>query len=204
MFTGIVEEMGRIGQRDVISEKAVRLTIEAKVVIEDVHIGDSIAVNGICLTVTDVDNNSFGVDVMPETINATSLRTLDEGSPVNLERSMPADGRFGGHFVTGHVDDTGTIIQTSKQENAIYYTVSIPPELTAYVIMKGAVAIDGVSLTVFGIQNRQITLSLIPHTVSQTVLGSKGEGDNVNVECDMLAKHVHNLLNHQQKPDETR
>ncbi|MFD2760187.1 riboflavin synthase [Lentibacillus juripiscarius] len=199
MFTGIVEEMGRIRQLDQVSETAVRLTIDAAVVLKDVRIGDSISVNGICLTVTDVSDDAFGVDVMPETMKATSLRMLKEGAFVNLERSMPADGRFGGHFVTGHVDGTGTIVRKTKQENAVYYDVAIQPELTAYFIMKGSVAIDGVSLTVFGISGNEITLSLIPHTVSQTVLGAKGEGDCVNVECDVLAKHVHSLMNHPRK-----
>ncbi|RYG73295.1 riboflavin synthase [Lentibacillus lipolyticus] len=203
MFTGIVEEMGRIRQLDEASESAVRLTIEAATVLNDVKIGDSIAVNGICLTVTDKSNDAFGVDVMPETIKATSLRMLDEGGCVNLERAMPVNGRFGGHFVTGHVDGTGTIVRKTEQENAVYYHVAISSELAAYFIMKGSVAVDGVSLTVFGINGNEITLSLIPHTVSQTILGTKGEGDGVNVECDVLAKHVHNLLNHQQlKSDE--
>ncbi|TRM11594.1 riboflavin synthase [Lentibacillus cibarius] len=199
MFTGIVEEIGRIRQLEEVSKTAVRLTIEAAVVLDDVQIGDSIAVNGICLTVTDADDDAFAVDVMPETIKASSLRTLEEGSSVNLERSMPANGRFGGHFVTGHVDGTGTIVGKTKQENAVYYTVDIPPELTDYFIMKGSVAVDGVSLTVFGISGNEVTLSLIPHTVSQTVLGNKVEGDCVNVECDVLAKHVHHLVGKQHK-----
>src|SRR5699024_7562555 len=133
-------------------------------------------------------------DVMPETIKATSLKMLNEGSRVNLERSMPAEGRFGGHFVSGHVDGTGTIIRKEPDENAIYYDIKIPDELAIYFITKGSVAVDGVSLTVFGITGSTFTISLIPHTVSETILGEKDAGDVVNIECDMLAKHVKNML----------
>ncbi|QKY71509.1 riboflavin synthase [Lentibacillus sp. CBA3610] len=199
MFTGIIEEKGTIKQINHVSEKSIEMKIESAKMTEDVRIGDSISVNGICLTVTDFADTSFRVDVMPETMNATSLRVLAEGSNVNLERSMPANGRFGGHFVSGHVDGTGTIIRKEQQENAIYYDVEMPDELAIYFIMKGSVAVDGVSLTVFGISGSTFTISLIPHTVSETVLGDKGEGDIVNIECDMLAKHVKNMLNHQHR-----
>lgn len=198
MFTGIIEEKGIIKQINHVSEKSIQMTIGSSNVLSDMNIGDSISVNGICLTVTGYTGTSFQVDVMPETINATSLKALAEGSNVNLERSMPADGRFGGHFVSGHVDGVGTIVRKEKQENAIYYDVKIPDELTGYFIMKGSVAVDGVSLTIFGINSNTFTISLIPHTVSETVLGDKSENDIVNIECDMLAKYVKNMLNQQQ------
>ncbi|WP_090086744.1 riboflavin synthase [Lentibacillus persicus] len=196
MFTGIIEEKGIIKQINHVSEKSIQMTIGSSNVLSDMNIGDSISVNGICLTVTAFTGTSFQVDVMPETINATSLKSLAEGSNVNLERSMPADGRFGGHFVSGHVDGIGTIVRKEKQENAIYYDVKIPDELADYFIMKGSVAVDGVSLTVFGFSDSTFTISLIPHTVSETVLGEKSTNDIVNIECDMLAKYVKNMLNH--------
>ncbi|TFJ91909.1 riboflavin synthase [Lentibacillus salicampi] len=199
MFTGIIEEKGTIKHIKHVSEKSIQMTIGSSTVLEDVQIGDSISVNGICLTVTAFSNTDFQVDVMPETMKATSLKMLAEGSNVNLERSMPADGRFGGHFVSGHVDGAGTIIRKEKQGNAIYYDIEIPEELAIYFIMKGSVAVDGVSLTVFGISGSTFTISLIPHTVSETVLGEKDEGDIVNVECDMLAKHVKNMLSQQRE-----
>lgn len=194
MFTGIIEEKGTIKQIKQVSKKSVQMTIGSSKVTEDVKVGDSISVNGICLTVTAFSDTWFQVDVMPETMKATSLKMLTEGSNVNLERSMPADGRFGGHFVSGHVDGTGTIIRKEPEENAIYYDIKIPDELVIYFIMKGSVAVDGVSLTVFGITSSTFTISLIPHTVSETILGEKDAGDVVNIECDMLAKHVKNML----------
>jgi len=196
MFTGIVEEIGEIHRIEEISEQAVQLTIQAKNVLEDVNIGDSIAVNGICLTVTSFKASTFQVDVMPETIKATSLARLTAGSHVNLERSLQAQDRFGGHFVTGHVDGVGKIIRKEKLENAIYYDIKIPSELTHYLILKGSVAVDGISLTVFNVNitKNTFTISLIPHTVSVTVLGMKEVGDIVNIECDLLAKHVHHYM----------
>src|SRR5699024_1202582 len=140
----------------------------------------SIAVHGICLTVTRFTADSFQVDVMPEPIRAASLNTLAAESKVILERSMPAHGRFGGHFVSGHVDGTVKIISKQKQENAIYYTIEIPGELAKFIMMKGSIAVDGISLTVFAHQENSFTVSLIPHTVAETVLGAKSEGDIVN------------------------
>lgn len=199
MFTGIVEEVGQVKKVNEISERAIQLTIQAKVIMTDIKIGDSIAVNGICLTVTSFNHEAFQVDVMPETMRATSLSALKIGSPVNLERSLQANDRFGGHFVTGHVDGIGRIVRTETVENAIYYDIEVPEELIRYFIMKGSVAIDGVSLTIFGMDKEKntLTISLIPHTVAITVLGEKGVGDIVNLECDMLAKHVHNYMKEQ-------
>ncbi|WP_077324516.1 riboflavin synthase [Virgibacillus siamensis] len=197
MFTGIIEEKGIVKKMKRVSEQSVEMTIGSEKVVEDVRLGDSIAVNGICLTVTKFSAADFQVDVMPETIKATSLDSLTAGSSVNLERSMPANGRFGGHFVSGHVDGKGKIIRKEANENAIYYDIEIPEELVKYFMLKGSVAVDGVSLTIFDVMPNVFTISLIPHTVSETILGDKKDGDVVNIECDMLAKHVHNMIQNQ-------
>ncbi|WP_067725300.1 riboflavin synthase [Oceanobacillus damuensis] len=197
MFTGIIEEMGTVEKMQKVSQQAVQLTIGSNKIIEDMNIGDSISVNGICLTVTNFSKTSFNVDAMPETIKATSLQMLKPGSKVNLERAMAANGRFGGHFVSGHVDGIGTIIDKHKQENAIYYDIEIPEELAGYLLHKGSITVDGTSLTLFGVNKNVFTISLIPHTVSETVLGGKDKGDIVNIECDMLAKHVQQMLSGQ-------
>jgi len=194
MFTGIVEEVGSIKRIQKTANQSMQLEIIAETVLEDVELGDSIAVNGICLTVTTYSKNSFSVDVMPETIKATSLNGLKTHSPVNLERAMAANGRFGGHFVTGHIDTTGTIIKKEAQENAVYYEIEVPRHLEAYFVEKGSVAIDGISLTIFENRATSLLLSIIPHTVSETTLGAKETGDIVNIECDMLLKHVHHLM----------
>lgn len=196
MFTGIVEEVGTITQIEPVSERAIELTISAEEVLSDVRIGDSIAVNGICLTVTKFTASEFVVDVMPETIEATSLRTMKEGTNVNLERSIQPQGRLGGHFVTGHVDTIGKIVRKEAVENAVYYDIAIPEQLMIYFVDKGSVAIDGVSLTVFAVGEKTITISLIPHTLEVTILGEREVGDVVNIECDMLAKHVHEQMKH--------
>ena len=194
MFTGIVEEKGKIKRIKQNSKQAFEFEIEAKKIMEDMNLGDSISVDGVCLTVTQFNENSFQVDVMPETVKATTINLLKQGSFVNLERAMLVTTRLGGHFVTGHVDGVGEIINIKKQENAIYYTIRIPKNLSKYLIDKGSVTIDGISLTVFGIKDEELIISLIPHTVTHTVLGSKLVGNNVNIECDLLAKHVENLL----------
>ncbi|WP_066064693.1 riboflavin synthase [Neobacillus soli] len=202
MFTGIIEEIGVISTIQRTGESFV-LSIEAKNILKDVHLGDSIAVNGVCLTVTNFSGRYFTVDVMPETVKATSLNTVKRGSKVNLERAMAAGGRFGGHFVSGHIDGTGVIKSKQAFENAVYYEIEADEELISYVILKGSVAVDGTSLTVFAVTENSFTLSLIPHTLSETVLGLKGSGDIVNVECDMIGKYVghfiKNLSNHTQQ-----
>lgn len=196
MFTGIVEEVGRITQIRQVSKRAIKLTISATAVLSDVRIGDSISVNGICLTVANFTQSEFVVDVMPETIEATSLRAMQEGTNVNLERSLQPQGRLGGHFVTGHVDTIGKIVRKEAVENAVYYDIAIPEELMIYFVDKGSVAVDGVSLTVFAVGEKTITISLIPHTLEVTILGEREIGDVVNIECDMLAKHVHEQMKH--------
>ncbi|MCM3566936.1 riboflavin synthase [Neobacillus mesonae] len=189
MFTGIIEEIGILSNMKRTGESFV-LTIEAKRILDDVHLGDSIAVNGVCLTVTSFTGNRFTVDVMPETVKATSLKDLKRGSKVNLERAMAAGGRFGGHFVSGHIDGTGVIKSKNAFENAVYYEIEADPHLMKYIILKGSIAVDGTSLTVFGVTENSFTISLIPHTLSETVLGLKGAGDVVNLECDMLGKYI--------------
>ncbi|WP_066174610.1 riboflavin synthase [Bacillus marinisedimentorum] len=193
MFTGIIEEIGTI--RSIRgSGEAIAVTVGAEKVLEDVRLGDSIAVNGVCLTVTSFTDNRFTVDVMPETVKATNLRDLTTGSKVNLERAMAAGGRFGGHFVSGHIDGTGKIINKNADQNAVYYEIEADDSLLTYMMMKGSVSVDGTSLTIFGLTEHSFTVSLIPHTRSHTVLGAKEKGDTVNVECDMLSKYVNRIL----------
>lgn len=193
MFTGIIEEKGTIENIQQKNE-AIVMTVRAKKILEDVQLGDSIAVNGVCLTVTSFTSSEFTVDIMPETVRATSLRTLKRGSKVNLERAMAANGRFGGHFVSGHVDGIGTILKKERVDNAVYYEIEIPPELRPYILLKGSVAVDGTSLTVFNVTDTTFTISIIPHTLDETIIGSKGPGDIVNIECDMIAKYIEQFL----------
>jgi riboflavin synthase len=193
LFTGIIEEIGKVLAVQQ-GQQSLKLTIEASVVLSDVHIGDSIAVNGVCLTVTSFTQSTFDVDVMPETFHHTSLKWLKKGSPVNLERAMHAQGRFGGHFVSGHVDATGTIKRKKAVDNALYVTIDIPSSLQPLMMEKGSVAIDGTSLTIFDVKTGEITVSLIPHTQEMTVLAKKSVGDIVNIEGDMLAKYVQHML----------
>lgn len=193
MFTGIIEEVGSI-ERIKQTGNAILMTIASKKLLEDVKLGDSIAVNGVCLTVTSSDKGSFTVDVMPETVKATSLKQLSRGSNVNLERAMAAGGRFGGHFVSGHVDGIGEVIKKQKQDNAIYYEIKVSEALRNYIIMKGSIAIDGTSLTVFGVTDTTFTISIIPHTISETIIGAKGTGDIVNIECDMVGKYIEQFI----------
>lgn len=193
MFTGIIEDIGLVSNIQRTGESFI-LKIEAKNVLEDVRLGDSIAVNGVCLTVTSFSGQHFTVDVMPETVKATSLKMVKRGSKVNLERAMAAGGRFGGHFVSGHVDGTGVIKSKQKVENAVYYEIEAAQELLSYVIVRGSVAVDGTSLTVFAVTDNSFTLSLIPHTLAETVLGLKGTGDIVNLECDMIGKYVGHFM----------
>lgn len=193
MFTGIIEELGVVANIQRTGDSFV-LTIEAKKILEDVHLGDSIAVNGVCLTVTSFSNKQFTVDVMPETVKASSLNALKRGTKVNLERAMAAGGRFGGHFVSGHIDGTGVIKSKKQLENAIYYEIEAPSNILRYVIVRGSITVDGTSLTVFGVTNETFTLSLIPHTLSESIIGLKDSGDIVNLECDMIGKYVGHFL----------
>lgn len=198
MFTGIIEEIGTIQSIQRSGNSAV-LTIQVDLILSDIHIGDSIAVNGICLTVTSFSSNSFCADVMHETLNRSSLRSLRSKSPVNLERAMPANGRFGGHIVSGHIDGTGTIRSTKQDSNAVWYTIQTSPSILRYIVEKGSITIDGISLTVATVQNDSFQVSIIPHTLKQTILAYKRAGDMVNLENDCIAKYVERLLNCQPK-----
>ena len=193
MFTGIVEELGRVKAIELQAD-ALRLTIEGPLVVSDANRGDSIAVCGTCLTVVEHDATSFTADVMQETLNLTSLAGIKVGDPVNLERAMTAATRFGGHVVQGHVDGLGEIISRTPSENWELVRVRIPKELMKYIVLKGSITIDGVSLTVNQVGEDFIGLSLIPETLALTTLGTKQPGDKVNVEADVMAKHIERLL----------
>ena len=193
MFTGIVEEIGTLKAVQKGRHSAV-LRIQARKILEDVHIGDSIAVNGICLTVTEFNANEFAADVMHETMSRTNLGQLQQGSPVNLERAMAANGRFGGHIVSGHVDGVGTISSITRDDNAIWYTISAAPEILRYIVEKGSITIDGTSLTVARVSDKDFAISAIPHTVAVTILGQKKVGDKVNLENDIIGKYVEKLM----------
>ena len=200
MFTGIVEEVGVIRQIRRGAHSSV-LTIGAETVLSDLKIGDSVAVNGVCLTATSLGSGFFTADVMHETLRRSSLGSLTSGSRVNLERAMAANGRFGGHIVSGHIDGTGTITALRKDDNAVWYTISASQELLRYIVEKGSIAIDGISLTVAEVGESWFSISAIPHTVAVTTLGEKRPGDTVNLENDVIGKYVEKLLRPQ--PQET-
>jgi len=194
LFTGIIEEIGTM-RRITKQGQAMILTIGAKRILEDVHLGDSIAVNGVCLTVVQFDESSITVDVMPETFRRTSLQRLHVGDAVNLERAMAAGGRFGGHIVQGHVDSTGIITSRKPEENAVVFQIE-PQErdILKYLIPHGSITVDGISLTLVHVDDRGFTVSIIPHTLAQTVLQRKHAGDEVNLEADVLGKYIEKLL----------
>ena len=193
MFTGIVEEIGTIKSIKMGAHSAV-LAIEADKILTDISLGDSIAVNGVCLTVISYNKTGFEADVMHETLNRSSLGKLKNGSKVNLERAMIANGRFGGHIVSGHVDGIGTIAEVTKDDNAVWYRISTEPSVLKYIVVKGSITIDGISLTVAGVSEFDFSVSVIPHTASVTILGMKKSGDIVNLENDIIGKYVEKLL----------
>lgn len=193
MFTGIIEELGKVRSIS-ISGNSGTISVKAKKVLENTKIGDSIAVNGVCLTVISIQPDGFTADIMAETVRRSSLGKCSPGDPVNLERAMAADGRFGGHIVAGHIDGTGTVLSLKKEENAVWVTVNTPPEILKYIIEKGSIAIDGVSLTVAYVDDSCFKVSIIPHTAKETILLSKQPGDIVNLENDMVGKYVEKLL----------
>lgn len=201
MFTGIVEEVGTV--REIRKgQTSSFIEIQAKTVLSDVHLGDSIAVNGVCLTVTEFSADSFRADVMNETLNRSSLGSLRSGSHVNLERSMPANGRFGGHIVSGHIDGTGVITDIRRDGISVWYTIGTTAAVMRYIVEKGSVAIDGISLTVAKVTDSSFSVSIIPHTAEQTVLSYKKTGDTVNLENDIIGKYVEKLMNPQNSPKE--
>ncbi|WP_085523493.1 riboflavin synthase [Tuberibacillus sp. Marseille-P3662] len=189
MFTGIVEEMGIIKKVEQ-SGNAIDMSIKAEAVMTDLQLGDSVAVNGVCVTVKALLDDGFSVDLMPETVQTTSLRDSSPGSRVNLERALAAQDRFGGHFVTGHVDGTGMISKITPVDNAVYMDLRIPSELSDELVSKGSITVDGVSLTVFGVTNDEVTISLIPHTQENTIFADKTVDDTVNIETDILGKYI--------------
>jgi riboflavin synthase len=193
MFTGIVEELGTVSAIEHGADSAV-LRIRGPLVVSDAVHGASIAVNGVCLTVTQHDREEFAVDVMAETLRRSALGALLPGDRVNLERAMRADGRFGGHVVQGHVDGTATIVQRTPGERWETVDLTLPPDLAAYVVEKGSITVDGVSLTVASVGDDRFSVSLIPTTMELTTLGHKGVGEVVNLEVDVIAKYVERLL----------
>lgn len=193
MFTGIIEEIGTIESVKKGASSAV-LRIQASKIMDDIHLGDSIAVNGVCLTVTTISTAGFASDVMHETMNRSSLGSLRMGSPVNLERAMPATGRFGGHIVSGHIDGTGTILNIQRDDNAVWYKIKTPLSVLRYIIEKGSIAIDGISLTVANVYKDSFDVSIIPHTALFTTLAKRRVGDLVNLENDCIGKYVERLM----------
>lgn len=193
MFTGIVEELGRVQRIDV-ADGSAALGVIADTVVTDTQVGDSISVNGCCLTVTEVSNDGFTVDVMGETLDRTGVGQLAPGDPVNLERALRADGRLGGHIVQGHVDATATVTAVDDKGEWTVMAFTLPPTLAAYVVEKGSITVDGTSLTVMGVDDDGFHVGLIPHTLAVTVLGSRRVGDTVNLEADVIAKYVERLV----------
>ena len=194
MFTGIIEEKGTIKELRATGNSGVIRIGCHNILGPDTHIGDSISVNGICLTVTNMDATSFTADVMPETIRMSSLGQLNVGSKVNLERAMAANGRFGGHIVSGHIDGTGKIENIRRESNAVWYKIATKRELSPFIVTKGSIAIDGISLTVANTYEKGFMVSIIPHTLEETILCDKKPGDIVNLETDIIGKYVNSLL----------
>ena len=192
MFTGIIEELGTVGAMDRRSD-SIRLTIEAKKVLEGTQLGDSIAVNGICLTVTSLGPSYFTADVMRETMRRTGLADVRNGSQVNLERALQVGSRLGGHIVSGHIDGVGRIISITTDGIAKVIRIGIPDTMAPFIVEKGSIAIDGISLTVAAVTPDSFTVSIIPHTIANTTLLTKREGSIVNLETDMIGKYVHNF-----------
>lgn len=193
MFTGIIEEVGEIKSIKKGANSAV-ITIKAETVLGDLKLGDSVALNGVCLTAVSIGKSEYSVDVMHETLNRTNLGSLKSGSRVNLERAMPADGRFGGHIVAGHVDGTGRIRTMQRDDNAVWIYIDTSADVLKYIINKGSITIDGVSLTVARVDDKSFAVSVIPHTGLNTTLLTKKPGDTVNLETDMVGKYVEKLL----------
>jgi len=193
MFTGIVEEMGAITSLDR-TLAGTRMTILASTVMGDLKIGDSVSVNGICLTVVSTGDRDFSVEVSPETLSVTTLSHLTAGSPVNLERAMKLNERIGGHLVAGHVDGVGTIRSRHQEGNAVYFSIEAPEEILHYCVAKGSVTVDGISLTINEVADHSFSVAIIPHTAKVTTLGLKQVNDTVNLESDLIGKYVERLL----------
>ncbi len=200
MFTGIVEEMGKIVRVEK-GAKSSRLTVSGDKIFSDLKLGDSVATNGVCLTVTSFSKGIFTADVMNETLKRSNLGELRQGSMVNLERAMIANGRFGGHIVSGHIDGTGVITKIEQDDIAVWYTIRAGIKIMKYIIEKGSVAIDGISLTIAKVTDNDFSVSLIPHTAKETVLGYKKTGDTVNLENDVVGKYIEHFLSFKEEPE---
>lgn len=193
MFTGIIEEIGKV-KAITRGANSIRLTIAVKKILDDIHIGDSICTNGVCLTVTTFDNDSYTTDVMPETMNRTNFKDLRINDLVNCERAMPANGRFGGHIVSGHIDGTGIISKMTRDDKAIRVKIETRPEILRYIVEKGSITIDGISLTVTDVSSFDFGVSIIQHTQDETTLTKKKIGDTVNLENDIVGKYIEKFV----------
>ncbi|MGB1253903.1 MAG: riboflavin synthase [Candidatus Promineifilaceae bacterium] len=193
MFTGIVEEIGTITTIEQVND-GWTMTVNASVVLDGVKLGDSIAVNGTCLTVTEFDDNSFKIGMAPETLSRTNLGDLQIGSPVNLERSVPANGRMDGHFVQGHVDGTGVIREFRPDHDSLWVTIETPPDILRYIVTKGYIAVDGTSLTVVDVLDDAFTFMLVAYTQNHIIIPKKSAGDRVNLEADIMGKYIEKFL----------
>lgn len=198
IFTGIIEELGVV-KSIAINGASGCITIKAKKVLEGTQLGDSIAVNGTCLTVTSINSDGFSADVMAETVKRTSLSQVGKGDLANLERAMILNGRFGGHIVSGHIDGTGTITKYTKEENAIWVTIKAPDEILDLIVEKGSICIDGISLTVATVSDQDFQVSIIPHTAKETTLIHKKVGSLVNLENDIVGKYIKKLMENNQE-----
>ena len=193
MFSGIVEEMGAVQSMEK-GLAGARFSILASVILDDLHVGDSVSVSGACLTVTNIEENGFLVDVSTETLNCTLLGKITVGTPVNLERAVKLNARMGGHLVTGHVDGIGTLRAREQDGNATYLTVEAPEDIIRYCVTKGSITMDGISLTINGVTDCSFAVAIIPHTAKVTTMGLKQIGDSVNLESDLIGKYVERLL----------
>lgn len=193
MFTGIIEEIGKV-KAIVRHANSIMLTIAVKKILDDIHIGDSICTNGVCLTVTTFDEGSYTADVMPETMSRTNFNDLRINDLVNCERAMPANGRFGGHIVSGHIDGTGVISKMSRDDKAIRIKIETRPEILKYIVEKGSITIDGISLTVTEVSNWDFGVSIIEHTQDATTLTKKKVGETVNLENDIIGKYIEKFV----------
>jgi riboflavin synthase len=193
MFTGIIEEIGILKEVQMGAQSAL-MTIQGEVIFDDLGIGDSVAVNGVCLTAAGLSSHTFRADVMHETLNRSCLGKLHPGEFLNLERALAANGRFGGHIVSGHIDDIGKITSVRRDDNAIWYTIAADSRILRYIVEKGSIAVDGISLTVASVTNTEFRISAIPHTVKSTILSYKKAGDLVNLENDLVGKYMEKFL----------
>ena len=199
MFTGLIEEIGRVDSI-IKSTKSARITIKAGKVLEDVKLGDSICTNGVCLTVTYFDSEKFTVDAMAETMRRSNLGSLSKGDEVNLERALRLSDRLGGHIVSGHIDGVGKIESYIREDNAVWITISTQPGLLKYIVQKGSITLDGVSLTVAYIDDEKFKVSIIPHTKDATTLLHKNVRTMVNLECDMIGKYIEKFMKYEDEP----